>query len=150
MKSGNTYVILFCHKIQFIISTELNELFYAWATLGVVGLTRNCMRMSILPKKKNIFRMKLIFILGLISFCVSENPPVVLQKPIHPLRVTVWYGMWSGGIIDQYFIENEDGAIYLWCVFLYPLLIVLMWTMFSFNRNMHAISIFCIKHFMLI
>lgn len=40
----------------------------------------------------------------------SENPHVVLQKPMHPLRVTVWCGLWSGGIIGPYFFQNEDGA----------------------------------------
>jgi len=29
---------------------------------------------------------------------------------MHPLRVTVWCGLWSGGIIGPYFFEDEGGA----------------------------------------
>jgi len=29
---------------------------------------------------------------------------------MHPQRVTVWCGMWSGGIIGPFFFENEEGA----------------------------------------
>ena len=36
----------------------------------------------------------------------SENPNVIIGKPIHPQRVTVWYG----GIIGPFFFENEQGA----------------------------------------
>lgn len=39
----------------------------------------------------------------------SENPQVVVERPMHPNRVTVWCGFWSGGIIGPYFFENEDG-----------------------------------------
>lgn len=40
----------------------------------------------------------------------TENPHVVVEKPIHPQRVTVWCGFWSGGIIGPFFFENEEGA----------------------------------------
>ena len=40
----------------------------------------------------------------------SENPHVIMEKPMHPQRVTVWCGMWSGGIIGPFFFENEAGA----------------------------------------
>jgi len=40
----------------------------------------------------------------------SENPHAVLKKPMHPQRVTVWCGMWSGGIIGPFFFENEEGV----------------------------------------
>ena len=34
---------------------------------------------------------------------------MVLQKPIHPLQVTVQCDLWSEDIIGQYFFENKDG-----------------------------------------
>lgn len=40
----------------------------------------------------------------------TENPHVVEEKPIHPQRVTVWCGFWSGGIIGPFFFENDEGA----------------------------------------
>jgi len=40
----------------------------------------------------------------------SENPHVVLEKPMHPQRVAVCCGMWSGGIFGPFFFENEEGA----------------------------------------
>ncbi len=40
----------------------------------------------------------------------TENPHVILEKPKHPQRVTVWCGFWSGGIIGPFFFENEQGA----------------------------------------
>ena len=33
-----------------------------------------------------------------------ENPHVALQKPMYPLRMTVWYSLWSS--IGPYFFEN--------------------------------------------
>jgi len=30
---------------------------------------------------------------------------------MHPQRVTVWCGFWSGGIIGPFFFENEQGAV---------------------------------------
>ena len=35
---------------------------------------------------------------------------MILEKPMHPQRVTVWCGFWSGGIIGPFFFENEQGA----------------------------------------
>ena len=40
----------------------------------------------------------------------SENPHVVMEKPMHPQRVIVQCGFWSGGIIGPFFFENEQGA----------------------------------------
>lgn len=40
----------------------------------------------------------------------SENPRVIVEKPLYPQRVTVWCGLWSGGVIGPYFFENEAGA----------------------------------------
>lgn len=40
----------------------------------------------------------------------SENPHVIVEQPMHPQRVTVWCGFWSGGIIGPFFFENDEGA----------------------------------------
>lgn len=39
----------------------------------------------------------------------SENPHVIVQKQMHPQRVTVWCGFWAEGIIGPYFFQNEAG-----------------------------------------
>lgn len=39
----------------------------------------------------------------------SENPHVVIEKPMHPERVTVWCGFWSGGIIGPFFFQDDNG-----------------------------------------
>lgn len=42
----------------------------------------------------------------------SENPRVIVEKQMHPQRVTVWCGFWAGGIIGPFFFENAaDQAI---------------------------------------
>lgn len=40
----------------------------------------------------------------------SENPREMVEQPLHPQRVTVWCGFWSGGVIGPYFFENDAGA----------------------------------------
>lgn len=40
----------------------------------------------------------------------DTNPHEVHQKQLHPEKVTVWCGFWSGGIIGPYFFENENGS----------------------------------------
>ena len=35
----------------------------------------------------------------------SENPKMIIEKPLYPQRVTVWSGFWAGGIIGP---ELED------------------------------------------
>ena len=40
----------------------------------------------------------------------SENSNVIIEKPMYPQQVTVWYGFWYGGIIGPFFFENEHGA----------------------------------------
>ena len=37
----------------------------------------------------------------------SEQPHANVERPMHPPRVTVWCGFWSGGIIGPFFFENE-------------------------------------------
>ena len=39
----------------------------------------------------------------------SENPTMIIEKPLYPQRVTAWRGFWAGGIIGPYFFENEAG-----------------------------------------
>ncbi|XP_075149032.1 uncharacterized protein LOC142222665 isoform X2 [Haematobia irritans] len=39
----------------------------------------------------------------------NENPRVIVEKPMHPQRVTVWCGLWACGIIGPYFFQNEAG-----------------------------------------
>ena len=39
----------------------------------------------------------------------TENPHVYIEKPVHPKRLTVWYGFWCRGIIAPFFFENEQG-----------------------------------------
>ncbi|CAG9824599.1 unnamed protein product, partial [Phaedon cochleariae] len=39
----------------------------------------------------------------------EHNPQEVYQLAMHPQRVTVWCGFWSGGVIGPYFFENDIG-----------------------------------------
>ncbi|EFN79524.1 hypothetical protein EAI_06736, partial [Harpegnathos saltator] len=39
----------------------------------------------------------------------SENPRVIVEKQMHPQRVTVWCGFWAGGIIGPFFFKNAAG-----------------------------------------
>lgn len=39
----------------------------------------------------------------------SENPRTIVEKQMHPERVTVWCGFWAGGIIGPFFFENATG-----------------------------------------
>lgn len=39
----------------------------------------------------------------------SENPQLIVEKPLHPEKVTVWCALWSGGVIGPYFFENNHG-----------------------------------------
>ncbi|CAK9799157.1 hypothetical protein ANTPLA_LOCUS1913 [Anthophora plagiata] len=39
----------------------------------------------------------------------SENPRIIQQRSLHPRRVTVWCGIWSGGIIGPFFFEDDRG-----------------------------------------
>lgn len=41
----------------------------------------------------------------------SEQPHVIVERPMHPPRVTVRCGFWSGGIIGPFFFENAAGNI---------------------------------------
>ena len=40
----------------------------------------------------------------------NEDQPEALQVlPMHPEKVTVWCGLWAGGIIRPYFFKGDDG-----------------------------------------
>ena len=74
----------------------------------------------------------------------SENPKLIIEKPLYPQRVTVWSGFWSGGIIGPYFFESEAGAAVsrMDCT-IEPCLMnfygqnwkIWMWTMFISNKT---------------
>lgn len=38
-----------------------------------------------------------------------ENPREIIEKPMHPLRVTVWCGFSANGVLGPHFFENENG-----------------------------------------
>ena len=42
-----------------------------------------------------------------VTFIFNSSPQ---KMPMHPARVTVWCGFWSGGIIGPFFFENEEGT----------------------------------------
>ena len=40
----------------------------------------------------------------------NEDQPEALQVlSMHPEKVTVWCGLWAGGIIGPYFFKGDDG-----------------------------------------
>ena len=41
--------------------------------------------------------------------CGTENPHACIEKPMHSKRVTVWCEFWYRGIIESFFLENEQG-----------------------------------------
>ena len=66
----------------------------------------------------------------------SKNPHVILQKPIHKLRVTVGCDLWSRDIVGSYFFENET----LIAPDLYLLFVVLMGMMFDINGVVQLVT----------
>ena len=110
----------FCKKISAVRLIKFNW-FMGWSRMPIrfvfvlldapetVWLCRFC------QKKKSIFRMKLSFILvgTLISniavyLGLSQDPQVILQRPMHPFCVTVWCSLWSRSTIGPYLFENLD------------------------------------------
>lgn len=37
----------------------------------------------------------------------DSNPQQIQQLPMHPEKLTVWCGLWSGGIIGPFFFKND-------------------------------------------
>jgi hypothetical protein len=42
-------------------------------------------------------------------FWGTENPRVMHEEPLHPLKVTVWCGVYVGRVIGPYFFEDDVG-----------------------------------------
>jgi hypothetical protein len=42
-------------------------------------------------------------------FLDFERPDVIVQKPLHSTRVTIWCAVSAHGILGPYFIEDEEG-----------------------------------------
>ena len=40
----------------------------------------------------------------------SKNPQVIEQRPLHSEKGTVWCALWSEGVIEPHFSENDDGT----------------------------------------
>ena len=40
----------------------------------------------------------------------SENPKMIIEKPLYPQRVNVWCGFWAREIIGINIFENEVGV----------------------------------------
>lgn len=45
-------------------------------------------------------------------FWGTENPRVIHERVLHPIKYTVWYGVTSQGSIGPFFFEDEDGNSY--------------------------------------
>ena len=43
-------------------------------------------------------------------FWDAHNPQMFEEASMHPQRLTVWCGLWHGGIIGPYFFRNEEGV----------------------------------------
>ena len=41
----------------------------------------------------------------------SENPQVIEERRLHPEKITVCCALWSEGVIETYFFENDDETI---------------------------------------
>ena len=66
-----------------------------------VGL-RSTYKRKILAKNNHVCKRAKLLHLG------TENPHAYIEKPTHPKRVTLWCGFWSRGIIEPFFVENEQ------------------------------------------
>jgi transposase len=42
-------------------------------------------------------------------FWGTENPRIMQQREMHPLRATVWCGFWAGGVLGPFFFEDHEG-----------------------------------------
>lgn len=91
----------------------------------------------------------------------ESNPRVVHQQPLHPAKLTVWCGLWYGGIIGPYFFRNEEGVSVtvnserynsMLTDFFSRNLMKSIWTMFISNKTAHhhtfhvAIWNYCVEN----
>ena len=44
-----------------------------------------------------------------LRFWGTENPRVTHEEPLHPLKVTVWYAVFAGGVNGPFFFEDVAG-----------------------------------------
>lgn len=44
-----------------------------------------------------------------LRFWATENPRVMHEEPLHPLKATVWCGVYARGVIGPYFFEDAIG-----------------------------------------
>ena len=43
-----------------------------------------------------------------IRYWSDSNPHVVHESALHAERITVWCGLWAGGVIDPYFFRDNQ------------------------------------------
>ncbi|CAD7013554.1 unnamed protein product [Ceratitis capitata] len=41
-------------------------------------------------------------------FCCEDQPEELQELTMHTEKVTVWYGLWAGGIIGPYFFKDDE------------------------------------------
>ena len=39
----------------------------------------------------------------------DSNPHVLHESSVHPEKITVWFGLWAGGVIGPYFFRDDHG-----------------------------------------
>ncbi|XP_053960793.1 uncharacterized protein LOC128864983 [Anastrepha ludens] len=40
----------------------------------------------------------------------EEQPEAIQERPLHPLKTTIWCVLWAGGIIGSYLFKDEADA----------------------------------------
>ena len=44
-------------------------------------------------------------------FWGNENPRIMQEREMHPLKATVWCGFWAGGVFGPFFFEDDGNAV---------------------------------------